>query len=80
MSRPLASNGLRLADNAWSISEAGAFYVGDSTTFHLVHTFSASNRVTGKCGVWAMTDDAYTRQATWASGYNGNECPTCKAR
>lgn len=80
MSRPLAANGLTLADNAWGIYDAGMFYVGKSETFHKINTFPTSNSVTGKCGVWAMTDDAHTRQATWASGYNGTECTTCKDR
>lgn len=80
MSRPLAANGYPLADNAWAIHDAQLFYVGDSETFHRVSRFPAGNRVSGKCGVWAITDDAHTRQATWASGYNGTPCQTCKDR
>lgn len=78
MSAPLARNGISLAPNAWSIFDARAFTIGAREVIHAVKTFPTSNKVTGKCGVWAMTDEAFTRQAYWAAELIN--CPTCLAR
>lgn len=77
--RPRANNNDWLTDNAWGIYDAGAFHVNDSPKWHLVASFPTGVSVRGKCGVMASTlDYDHPRLATWASGYSGQQCQTCK--
>lgn len=79
MSRPRANNNDWLTDNAWGIYDANAFYINDSDKWHLVSSFPTGVSVRGKCGVMASTTDYdHSRRASWASGYIGTLCPTCK--
>jgi hypothetical protein len=82
MSRPKAANGDALSDGGWSIYDAEAFHVNASAKWHRVASFPTGVTVRGKCGVMAHTvetDTRSTRCATWANGFDGTECPTCKA-
>lgn len=77
--RPKATNGDYLTNNAWGIYDAQAFHVNESLKWHLVASFPTGVSVRGKCGVMASTlDYDHTRRASWASGYIGTECQTCK--
>lgn len=80
MTRPIASNGNTLTDVGWAIYDAGLFHINDAEKWHLVSSFPTGVSVRGKCGVMASTSeyDGLTRRASWASGYIGQQCQTCK--
>ena len=59
------------------IYDAGFFYVGESDKFHSARSFPDAVTVTGRCGVVASLSEGTSRPASWASGYDGSECPTC---
>jgi len=77
-----AANGEPLSYWAEGIHDAEAFHINDAAKWHLVASFPTGVTVRGKCGVMASTlnYDHISRRATWANGYNGTLCTTCKMR